>query len=69
MLRWMAVISFGLAIACRLAGRRIPIDIAVPVSTGMHRGVPLGQVLFWGLLAMAAVLALSSIRDGQPAIR
>ena len=61
MIRWLAVFAFGLALVCRFAWRLIPLDVGFRVTPEMHRGVPMGIVLFWGLLALSAILAQTSL--------
>jgi len=60
MMRFLAAFAFVLAIVCRFAWRLIPLDLAYRVTPEVHRGVPMGIVLFWGLLALSAILALAS---------
>jgi len=54
--RWLALIVAVLAIPCRLATRHIPIDLGVAVTSQLHRGIPMGIVLFWLLLALSTAL-------------
>jgi hypothetical protein len=62
-LRWLALIVAVLAVAFRLAARYIPFDIAVAVSPQLHRGIPLGIVLFWVFLTLgAAMIAISFLK-------
>ena len=60
MIRWFAAFAFVLALVCRFAWRLIPLDLGFRVTPEVHRGVPVGIVLFWGLLALSAILALTS---------
>ena len=61
MIRWLAVFAFVLALVCRFAWRLIPLDIGFRVTPDLHRGVPIGIVLFWAFLALSAILALTSV--------
>jgi ABC-type amino acid transport system permease subunit len=54
--RWIGLIIGVLAVVCRLAARHIPIDLAVAVTPQLHRGIPIGVVLFWFFLTLSAVM-------------
>lgn len=59
-MRWLAAIAFALAILCRLARSYVSFGLAFRVSPEVHRAVSVDSILFWGLLALATVLALIS---------
>jgi hypothetical protein len=64
--RWFALIVAVLAVTCRLAARHIPFDLAIAVAPQVHRGIPLGIVLFWVFLMMsAALIGLSFLKQGH----
>ena len=60
MMRWLAVLAFVLALVCRFAWRIIPLDVGFRVTPELHRGVPIGIVVFWAFLALSAILASTS---------
>ena len=46
MAKWLAVVAFILALVARFAWHGST-DIAIPVSSDMHRGFPINVVVFW----------------------
>jgi hypothetical protein len=65
-LRWLAAVAFALAILSRLARSRISFDVATRIAPGVHRGIPVDNILFWGLLALGAILLLITfLRPGR----
>jgi hypothetical protein len=58
LLKWLAAIAFVLAILFRLARPFISFGLAFRIAPDVHQGVSIDSVLFWGLLALSAILAL-----------
>jgi hypothetical protein len=64
--RWLALVVAVLAVVCRLAVRHIPIDLAVAVTPQLHRGIPIGIVLFWVFLTLsAAMISISFLKQAH----
>lgn len=62
MMKWFGIAVLILAVAIR-AWRILPVDLAIRVSPGLHKGYPVGPTVFWMLLIGGLALVYFGFRS------